>query len=162
MPASPARPGDILEEGRDHLEQHQRDADGHDDLDRSKRRCPGRVILLPVGQGVFRAGDAADEQHHEEENEEPGSQGVGQGLASGRPPAVEEVHSDVGIQLHGVAAAEQVITRHHELGHFHGPDLRSAEECSRVDDNSSMPIMTKMKYIMIRPMRRLNASTYRT
>src|SRR3546814_1476746 len=60
----------VLDEGGDGLQQHEEDADAHDDLDRRHLRPPQRGADLVVLQGVLGARDAAAEQHDEIEDQE--------------------------------------------------------------------------------------------
>src|SRR3546814_3918993 len=57
----------VLDVGGDGLQQHEEDADAHDDLDRRHLRPPQRGADLVVLQGVLGARDAAAEQHDRSE-----------------------------------------------------------------------------------------------
>ena len=110
------------------LQQHEEDADRHDDLDRPEHRRPGRVVLLIVDDGVLVAGDASREEDGQIEDHEEDGDGVGLRAPPRRQPVVEEVHADMRAKLQRIGAAEQVIGGEQELGHLQRPVHRNAEE----------------------------------
>ncbi len=128
---SDADDGDVLQQVRDRLQQNKEHAQRHDRLDRPEERRPGGVVLLGVGHGVVRAGNPAEEQDGKEEDDEEDGDRIGERPVAGRHAVKDQVHADMGAELHGIGATQEVIGRQHELGHLKRPVDRHAEHQAR-------------------------------
>jgi hypothetical protein len=128
--ADAAQIKNIPEELGQGLQQHQRNADNADQLDRPHIGPPHRMRPLAIFDGVGRARDAAVEQDTKIEQQEQNGDRVDRRLAPGRPHRIDQVHAHMIAHLHRIGAAEQIVTDHDELCEFKRPQRRRSRDTS--------------------------------